>query len=166
MPPGAGEGNPRAEDPLIDLDDLEATRTLLLEYLTERAFQKRAVTLASGRKSNFYIDCKQVTLDAEGHLLVGRMLFDAIERHMSASPNVVEAAGGLTLGADPIASAVAMTSALRKKPIPAFIVRKEPKGHGTGAYIEGLSRVEPGSEVVVLMSSSKAPGCAGISRRV
>lgn len=135
---------------MIDLDDLHATRSRLLERLRTDAFEKRRVTLASGKASNFYIDSKQVTLDAEGHLLVGRLLFDAIERYEARTGRRVEAAGGLTLGADPIASAVSMTSALQHRPIPAFIVRKEPKGHGTGAWLEGLRRVPPGSEVVVL----------------
>lgn len=134
---------------MIDLDDLEAVRGRLLELMTERAFQHREVTLASGRKSRFYIDSKEVSLDAEGHLLIGRLLFDAAVRYESGGHPLV-GVGGLTLGADPIASAVAMTSALRERPLPAFIVRKEPKGHGTGRWLEGTSRFGAGAEVVVV----------------
>lgn len=132
------------------LDDLAATREHLRERLRERAFQKRLVTLASGRRSNFYIDCKQVTLLGEGHLLIGRSMFDALETYEKTSGRRVGAIGGLTLGADPIASAVTMTAALRGRSLPAVIVRKEPKGHGTGAWLEGAGPLSEGAEVVVV----------------
>jgi orotate phosphoribosyltransferase len=110
-------------------------RERLLALLTERAFQRRKVKLSSGRESDFYIDCKKVMLTAEGHFLVGRALFEQIRRERPAARGV----GGLTLGADPIASAVSLTSFELGHPLHAFIVRKEPKGHGTGAWVEGLS---------------------------
>lgn len=135
---------------MIDLDDLGATRARLLELMRTHAFAKRSVTLVSGRKSNFYVDSKQVSLDPEGHLLIGRLFFEHICEHEARTGRPVAAAGGLTLGADPLASAVAMTSALRAKPLPAFIVRKEPKGHGTGAWLEGTQRLPEGAQVVVL----------------
>lgn len=92
-------------------------------------------TLSSGRKSRYYIDCKKVTLDAEGAFLVGHLILDAI-RDLE-----VDAIGGMTLGADPIATAAAVLSYSEERQIPAFIIRKEPKPHGTSAYIEGnLSR--------------------------
>jgi orotate phosphoribosyltransferase len=122
----------------------------LLELLRAKSFAKREVTLASGRKSNFYIDCKQATLDAAGHVLVGRLLFEEILRYEQQGARKIAGVGGLTLGADPIASAVSLTSALRGHPIPALIVRKEPKGHGTGAYLEGAKNVAPGGEVAVV----------------
>lgn len=130
--------------------DLDGLRAQLLDELTRRAFQKRPVVLASGRRSNFYVDCKRVTLDAVGHVLVGRLLFAAVEAHEAATGRPVAGSGGLTLGADPIASAVAMTSALLGRPRPAFIVRKAPKGHGTQVYLEGQENLPPGGEVVVL----------------
>jgi orotate phosphoribosyltransferase len=122
----------------------------LLEMLRRKAFERREVTLASGKKSNFYIDCKQVTLDAMGHVLVGRVLFEQVLAFEQRSRIAVKGVGGLTLGADPIASAVSLTSALEGHPIPAFIVRKEPKKHGTEAYLEGLGNIPPGAEVVVV----------------
>ncbi len=125
-------------------------RRRLLELLTTLAFQEREVTLASGRKSNFYIDCKEVTLDAEGSALVGAALFDQVCRYERASSATVAALGGLTLGADPIATAVSVVSYLRGRPLPAFIVRKEAKGHGTGRYLEGASRLPPNAELVVV----------------
>ena len=134
----------------MNLEDIEHAEKLLLEHLHQWAFQERTVTLASGRTSNFYIDCKQVTLDAEGHVLVGRCLFERIRRYEASTGARVAGAGGMTLGADPIASAVAVTSVLQNRPLPAFIVRKEPKGHGTEAWLEGTSRLPAGAELVVL----------------
>lgn len=128
----------------------EQAQSQLLAQLSTLAYRKGTVTLASGKTSDFYIDCKQVTLGAEGHLLVGQCLFDRIVAYERQSGVKVAAAGGLTLGADPIASAVSMMSALRRRPLPAYIVRKEPKGHGTGAWMEGVNRIEAGAELVVL----------------
>ena len=102
--------------------------------------------LSSGLESDFYIDCKKTALTAEGHFLIGRLFFQAI-RH--TSPDAV-GVGGLTLGADPLASAVSLTSHLQGHPLHAFIVRKEPKGHGTGQWIEGLTAFKPGSTVAVV----------------
>ena len=125
-------------------------RARLLELLKSRSFQEREVILSSGLKSNFYIDCKQATLDAFGHVWVGRLLFDQIVRFEGRSGKKVAGVGGLTLGADPIASAVSLTSALMGHPIPAMIVRKEPKGHGTGAYLEGAKNILAGGEVAIV----------------
>src|SRR5262249_43507145 len=103
-------------------------RSRLLELLTQLAYEKRKVTLTSGRESDFYIDTKQATLTAEGHYLVGRLVLAEIQSHFGKA----QAVGGMTMGADPIASAVSLTSWEQASPIPAFYVRKEPKGHGTG----------------------------------
>jgi orotate phosphoribosyltransferase len=125
---------------------LEADRARLLELLRTLSFERRKVTLASGKESDFYIDCKRTALTAEGHVLVGRCLFDRVQK---VKP-LVRAVGGLTLGADPIASAIALTSFLEHAPVDAFIVRKEPKGHGTGQWIEGRKTIPDGSRVVVI----------------
>jgi orotate phosphoribosyltransferase len=117
----------------------------LLHLLHERAFRCHDTPifkLVSGAMSRFYVDCKPVSLDPEGATLIGTALFDRIQ------DLPVEGCGGMTLGADPIATAVALTSFLRGKPVPAFIVRKEPKGHGTGKQVEGPLR--PGARVVVV----------------
>ena len=125
---------------------LAADRARLLELLRELSFERRKVVLASGKESDFYVDCKRTALTAEGHVLVGRLLFDRIRR---VQP-LVRGAGGLTLGADPLASAVAFASFLAGEPVDAFIVRKEPKGHGTGQWIEGRKTIPDGSRVAVL----------------
>jgi orotate phosphoribosyltransferase len=125
---------------------LEIDRERLLELLRTLSFERRKVILASGRESDFYVDCKRTTLTAEGHVLVGRLLLDRVRRIRP----LVRGVGGLTLGADPIASAIALTSFLEREPIDSFIVRKEPKGHGTGQWIEGRKTIPDGSRVVVI----------------
>jgi orotate phosphoribosyltransferase len=134
----------------------EADRRRLLELLRLLSFERRKVILASGRESDFYIDCKRTALTAEGHVLAGRLLFERIRRLRP----LVRGAGGLTLGADPLASAVAYTSWLEKEPIDSFIVRKEPKGHGTGQWIEGRRTIPDGSRVVVLEDVVTSGGSA------
>ncbi len=125
---------------------LDADRARLLELLRTLSFERRKVILASGKESDFYVDCKRTALTAEGHVLVGRLLFEKV-RHVRP---LVRAVGGLTLGADPIASAIALTSFLAGEPIDSFVGRKEPKGHGTGQWIEGRKTVPDGSRVVVI----------------
>lgn len=121
-------------------------RARLLELLSELAFEERDVVLSSGKHSNFYVDCKQATLTAEGHFLVGQ-LFRAI---VDAMVPEALAVGGLTMGADPLASATAMASFVAGKPLNAFYVRKEPKGHGTEDYLEGRKNLAADMPVVIL----------------
>ncbi len=127
-------------------ESLERDRLRLLEMLKELSFERKKVILSSGKESDFYIDCKRTSLTAEGHFLIGRLLLAEIRTH---NPEA-KAVGGLTLGADPLASAVSLTSYLAASPLPAFIVRKEPKGHGTGQWIEGGLKLNPRARVAVL----------------
>lgn len=117
----------------------------MLELLRTRAFQEREVTLSSGLKSNFYIDCKQVSLHAEGAAAIGELFHLVIE---DVAPDAI-AVGGLTLGADPIATAASMFSFQAGRPRDAFIVRKEPKGHGTNQWVESAG-LAPGAKVVIV----------------
>lgn len=130
---------------LFDRPALAAKYTRLLDLLRTRAFAEREVTLSSGLKSNFYIDCKQVSLDAEGAMLIGE-LFHAVIEHVA--PRAV-AVGGLTLGADPLATATSILSFQAGNPRAAFLVRKEPKGHGTNQWVES-TQLPAGSPVVIL----------------
>ena len=125
--------------------ELAGSRDRLLALLRSRSFQEREVVLSSGRTSNFYIDCKQVSLDAEGATLIGELFFAAIE---AVAPRAV-AVGGLTLGADPLATATSVISFQRGRPRAAFLVRKEPKGHGTNQWLESTA-LAPGAPVVVV----------------
>ena len=125
---------------------LEADRARLLALLIERSYAKKKIILSSGRESDFYVDCKKTVLTAEGHWLVGRLLFERIRR---STPDAV-GIGGLTLGADPLASAVSLVSHLADHALYAFLIRKEAKGHGTGQWIEGLTSLAVGAHVAIV----------------
>jgi orotate phosphoribosyltransferase len=109
------------------------TRDRLKALLVERSVQIGDFTLASGAKSDYYVDARVTTMSAEGQLLVGLVGFQTI-RDRGMTPTHV---GGLTLGADPISYAVAHRSALEGSPIDGFTVRKRAKEHGTGQRLEG-----------------------------
>ena len=123
----------------------EHERKWLIELLRERSFEKKRVVLASGKESDFFIDCKQTVLTAEGHGLVGSLMFDALE----ALP-ACEAVAGVELGGCPLASAVSLTSFQRGRPLPAFYVRKDAKDHGSKKLVEGDKALRDGIPVVVL----------------
>lgn len=126
------------------MTDQEALRRLLLQ----RSVQQGDFVLASGRRSSFYIDCRLTTMSAEGMVIIGRMGLAAIE----GAGWEPQAVGGLTLGADPVAYAIAAASFLNREPgkplVDAFTVRKEAKTHGTKRLIEGNLR--DGDTVVVV----------------
>jgi len=117
----------------------------LFDLLYKKSFFQSSVPefkLSSGQVSHFFFDCKKVSLDSEGASLIGEAIFERIK----SLP--VESVGGLTTGADPIASAVSIISYIKQKPINAFIVRKERKEHGTKQQIEGP--LSPGAKLVVV----------------
>jgi orotate phosphoribosyltransferase len=120
--------------------DSQALDRLLLA----RSVQRGHFVLASGRTSTFYIDCRLTTMSAEGLVLIGRLGLGAIRAERWAPRGV----GGLTMGADPVAYAIAAASAAASPVIDAFSVRKQPKAHGTGRRIEG--NFSPGDQVVVV----------------
>jgi orotate phosphoribosyltransferase len=117
----------------------------LRDILRQKSLRTGDFTLSSGKKSSYYLDCRMTTLDPTGALLIGRLILE----HIRANKIQADAIGGLTLGADPIATAVAVVSAIEGHPLPAFIVRKETKGHGTQRSIEGYDG-KPGARVIVV----------------
>lgn len=121
-------------------------RIELKVILRSLSYEEREVTLASGRTSNFYFDGKQTTLHARGGLLVGRAFWEEVKQF--AGP--IAGVGGMTLGADPIATATSIAAQLEGQAVHAFIIRKEPKGHGTGQWLEGRKNLPPGSRVVIV----------------
>ncbi len=121
---------------------LLALRDRLLDLFCEAAYKEGDFTLSSGQKSTYYINGKQVTLHAEGGLMVGRLLLAMV-------PQFVNAVAGLTLGADPMVTAVSIVGAYEQRLLTPLIVRKAAKGHGTQAFIEGPA-LPPGTPVVVL----------------
>ena len=120
-------------------------RDYLLKLLKEGAYRKGEFTLSSGQTSEHYVNCKPVILGGEGLTLVGTLLLDLVEEDS-------QAVAGLTLGADPLVCATAMTSWLdrdRRTKLNALIVRKEAKGYGTNAWVEGPLPIA-GARITVL----------------
>lgn len=124
---------------------MSSSRERLVELLRERSFERKKVTLASGRESDFFIDCKQTILTAEGHALVGELMFDALDAFAGC-----DAVAGVELGGCPLASAVSLVSFLRGRPLPALYVRKEVKDHGSKRLVEGDRAITKGMGVVIL----------------
>ena len=145
-------------------------RAALLDLIATLSFKLGEFTLASGQKSDYYIDCRITTLHAEGGRLAGLVFYDLIRDHVP-NPDTVEAVGGLTMGADPLVSNTASASAWaaaeyaeiralaadleldpEEEPLPTlihgFLVRKAEKTHGTGRKIEGF--LKPGARVVIV----------------
>ena len=117
-------------------------REQLLHRLATLAYRRGDFTLASGRKSEHYVNCKPVSLSGSGLALISRAMLTHVEADAVA-------VAGLTLGADPLVSGVAMAAADRGRTLDALIVRKEAKGHGTGAWLEGPLPA-PGARITVL----------------
>ncbi len=122
--------------------NLITLRSQLLDLFCKEAYKEGDFVLSSGQHSSYYINSKPVTLHPQGALAIARLLLPLL-------PKDTQAVAGLTLGADPIVSAVSVVSAYEGCPVKALIVRKEAKGHGTRAYIEGPCLPED-SKVVVL----------------
>jgi orotate phosphoribosyltransferase len=120
-------------------------KSRLVALLRERSFERKKVVLASGKESDFFIDCKQAVLTAEGHALVGELMFEAL-----AELPTCRAVAGVELGGCPLASAVSLTSFQKGRPLAALYVRKEQKDHGSKRLVEGDRSIEPGLPVVVL----------------
>ena len=127
---------------LIKDQNLDQLRATLLHLLATEAYQEGDFTLSSGQKSSYYLNGKPVSLSAEGALAIGRLFFSLL-------PDEIEAVAGLTLGADPLVSAVTVVSAYENRPLSGIIVRKKPKGHGTNAYLEG-KKLSAKAKIVVL----------------
>ena len=127
----------------------EAKQRLLAILKTKSVFHGDFL-LASGQRSDYYVDCRLTTLDPEGATLVGQVLFSLIEEQIAKTGARVDAVGGLTMGADPISLAIGMRSFQERPnaPLKCFVVRKEPKDHGQGKQIEG--NFSPGDSVIVI----------------
>jgi len=126
--------------------DLDA----LVALLRELSVRTGSFTLASGATSDFYVDARQTTLHGRGCKLVADAVLERLQ------PEVV-AVGGMTLGADPIACSVAARSPA-DRPIHAFLIRKQAKGHGTGRQVEGLASVPAGSPVCIVEDTTTTGG--------
>jgi orotate phosphoribosyltransferase len=139
-----------------------AFRDSLIGLIRELSYREGEFILSSGKKSSFYVDLKATTLHPRGAELIG---LEAVRLIRSLGLGV-EAVGGLTLGADPIATAVSLAAWREGLLWPAFIVRKEPKAHGTSRYIEGVENLKPGARVLVLedVVTTGASGLRAVER--
>ena len=133
----------------------DSNRARLAELVNELAIVRGKVTLASGLESNFYVDMRRATLHHEAAPLIGHVMLDLLEEN-GFSVDEVDAVGGLTMGADPVATAMLHAAAARGLDLDAFVVRKAAKDHGMKRQIEGPS-VE-GKRVVVLEDTSTTGG--------
>ena len=121
---------------------LDTCRENLLKLLKEKAYRRGDFTLSSGKKSPHYVNCEPVTLSGEGLSLFSPLMLEYIEDESVA-------VAGLTLGADPLVTGVALYAWMRGRELDSLIIRKEPKGHGTAAWIEGCMPPE-GARVTIL----------------
>ncbi len=116
----------------------------LARILIEKSYKEGDFTLASGRKSDYYFDCRVTALHPEGSWLIGT-LFNKLLAEVD-----IKGVGGMTLGADPLVSATTVISHENNRPLAGLLVRKEAKGHGTGQYVEGLGNFTKGDKVAMV----------------
>lgn len=128
----------------------------LRELVQKKAVLRGEFTLASGKKSNYYIDARLVTLSPLGACLIGPAVLESVKDEVMAGR--IHAVGGMSIGADPIAVAVSIASMKQRTPLVAFIVRKEVKDHGTGKRIEGP--LQPGMITIIVEDVTTTGGSA------
>lgn len=133
-----------------------ASRARLADIIRKRSFGRGEITLASGRKSDFYFNLKPTMLDPEGAALLAELSFDALK------DDAIDYIGGLEMGAVPLAGAIAQLSWLKGHPIAAFFVRKKPKEHGARLAVEGLTKEESlrGKRIVIVEDITTTGGSA------
>ncbi|MBQ7456472.1 MAG: orotate phosphoribosyltransferase [Desulfovibrio sp.] len=126
------------------MQDITIAKQRLATLLYERSYKEGHFTLASGRTSDYYFDCRVTALSSEGSCLLGQLFTDCLR------DRAVVGVGGMTLGADPLVSATTVCSYLANRPLNGLIVRKEAKDHGTGQYVEGMGNFAKGDRIAVL----------------
>lgn len=123
---------------------MEENKRKLARLLLEKSYKEGNFTLASGKKSNYYFDCRVTSLSAEGSRLIGLLFCDLLK------DLAITGVGGMTLGADPLVTAVTVISQEQGRPLNGLLVRKQPKGHGTNQFVEGLANFSAGDNVAML----------------
>ena len=145
-----------SRSPTSALPDTKAARARLAAIIREKSFGRGEITLASGRKSDFYFNMKPTMLDPEGAALIAQLTLEAL------NDENIDYIGGLEMGAVPIAGALAAFSALAGRPLPGFFVRKKPKEHGAKLLVEGLAKHETiaGKRVAIIEDVTTTGGSA------
>ena len=128
----------------LSSEELLALKRRLARLLVEKSYREGDFVLASGRRSDYYFDCRVTALHAEGSWLIGT-LFNHMLREMD-----IKGVGGMTMGADPLVAATTVISHEQGRPLHGLLVRKEAKGHGTGQFVEGLGNFQTGERVAML----------------
>ena len=128
----------------------------LRELILRHSYREGDFTLASGKKSRYYVDIRRTALTAEGGTLVGPVILDAIDK-AGWKPDAI---GGLTLGADPLTTSTAIAAFQAGRELSSFLVRKAPKGHGAGKQVEAAGDLAEGASVVVLEDTLTTGGSA------
>ena len=141
---------------MATLPDSKTARTRLAAIIREKSFGRGEITLASGRKSDFYFNMKPTMLDPEGAALIAQLTLEALKDEK------IDYIGGLEMGAVPIAGALAAFSSLAGRPLPGFFVRKKPKEHGAKLLVEGLAKHESikGKRVAIIEDVTTTGGSA------
>lgn len=116
----------------------------LVKLIRKLSYKEGKFTLASGKESSFYVDIKNVSLHPQGARLIGRLTWEKLDATKFGG------VGGPTLGADPLATGISLAALDRQAEIPAFIIRKEPKKHGTSQWIEGAENLRKGANLLVI----------------
>ena len=125
-------------------EELLELKRRLARLLVEKSYREGDFVLASGRRSDYYFDCRVTALHAEGSWLIGTLF-----NHMLSEMDI-KGVGGMTMGADPLVAATTVISHEQGRPLHGLLVRKEAKGHGTGQYVEGLGNFSTGDRVAML----------------
>ena len=128
----------------LSAEELLELKRRLARLLVEKSYREGDFVLASGRRSDYYFDCRVTALHAEGSWLIGT-LFNHMLREMD-----IKGVGGMTMGADPLVAATTVISHEQGRPLHGLLVRKEAKGHGTGQFVEGLGNFHAGDRVAML----------------
>lgn len=126
------------------MSDMLELKRRLARLLVEKSYREGDFVLASGRRSDYYFDCRVTALHAEGSWLIGR-LFNDLLKDLD-----IRGVGGMTMGADPLVSSTTVLSHELGRPLHGLLVRKESKGHGTNQFVEGLGNFQPGDPVTML----------------
>ncbi len=120
-------------------------RQRFLEILKTLSYEEGDFVLASGKRSTFYIDCKETTLNQEGMFLAGKTMYQMVREIPG-----IEAVGGVSIGGDPLVCSVVLSAFSAGDKLAGFFIRKEPKGHGTNRWVEGAKNLRPGMNVIIL----------------
>ena len=128
----------------LSAEELLELKRRLARLLVEKSYREGDFVLASGRRSDYYFDCRVTALHAEGSWLIGTLF-----NHMLSEMDI-KGVGGMTMGADPLVAATTVISHEQGRPLNGLLVRKEAKGHGTGQYVEGLGNFSTGDRVAML----------------